>query len=260
MIRRIRLLSALATVAGLSLAAPSDDVFATTTIGTSLAGLPSGGFGCLGGCTFSFPTPEPMTPSAVLAPVDGVVVRWRVKVGILSSPAALRILRPGTSDTRTGAGTGPIENPPPMSTSTYDVRLPIQAGDGIGLNCCDVYPQAAYFFAAPSTAVYWQPALADGDPPTMGTGSGSEPLLNADIEADADRDGFGDESQDRCLGTGGPENGCPAPAPAAPAAAAPTPTGQRAAALTKCKEKAKKKHWTKKRVKKCKQKARLLPA
>ena len=36
-------------------------------------------------------------------------------------------------------------------------------------------------------------------------------------------------------------------------------TGQRAAALKKCKQKAKKKHWTKKRLKKCKRKARLLP-
>ena len=41
---------------------------------------------------------------------------------------------------------------------------------------------------------------------------------------------------------------------------APTPpTGQRAAALKKCKKKAKKKGWTKKRLKRCKQKATLLP-
>ncbi len=36
-------------------------------------------------------------------------------------------------------------------------------------------------------------------------------------------------------------------------------TGQRAAALKECKKKAKKKNWTKKRLKKCKEKARLLP-
>jgi hypothetical protein len=36
-------------------------------------------------------------------------------------------------------------------------------------------------------------------------------------------------------------------------------TGQRAAALKKCKQRAKKKHWTKKRLKGCKQKARGLP-
>jgi hypothetical protein len=37
-------------------------------------------------------------------------------------------------------------------------------------------------------------------------------------------------------------------------------TGQRAAALKKCKQRAKKKHWAKKRLKKCKKKARGLPA
>jgi hypothetical protein len=36
-------------------------------------------------------------------------------------------------------------------------------------------------------------------------------------------------------------------------------TGQRAAALAKCKQRAKKKHWAKKRLKKCKRKARGLP-
>lgn len=37
------------------------------------------------------------------------------------------------------------------------------------------------------------------------------------------------------------------------------PTGQRAAALKKCKAKAKQKHWSKTRLKKCKKKAKLLP-
>ena len=40
----------------------------------------------------------------------------------------------------------------------------------------------------------------------------------------------------------------------------PTSTGQRAAALTRCKTKAKKKHWPKKKLKKCKKKAKKLPA
>jgi hypothetical protein len=48
---------------------------------------------------------------------------------------------------------------------------------------------------------------------------------------------------------------------AGPVATAPTSsvTGQRAAALEKCKKLAKKKDWTKKRLKKCKKRARLLP-
>jgi hypothetical protein len=37
------------------------------------------------------------------------------------------------------------------------------------------------------------------------------------------------------------------------------PTGQQASALKKCKKKAKKKHWSKKKLKKCKKKAKKLP-
>ena len=51
----------------------------------------------------------------------------------------------------------------------------------------------------------------------------------------------------------------PAQLPAGSAPPASSPTGQRAAAIKKCKKKAKQKHWTKKRLKKCKRKAKLLP-
>jgi hypothetical protein len=33
--------------------------------------------------------------------------------------------------------------------------------------------------------------------------------VSASLEPDLDHDGFGDETQDKCLGTAGPENGCP---------------------------------------------------
>jgi len=44
-----------------------------------------------------------------------------------------------------------------------------------------------------------------------------------------------------------------------PTGVGPSPTGQRAAALKKCKKTAKKKDWTKKKLRNCKQKANLLP-
>jgi hypothetical protein len=53
-----------------------------------------------------------------------------------------------------------------------------------------------------------------------------------------------------------PPGGGSTPPPPPPAASM---TGQRAAALKKCKQRAKKKHWAKKRLKKCKKKARGLP-
>jgi hypothetical protein len=71
---------------------------------------------------------------------------------------------------------------------------------------------------------------------------------SADLEPDADGDGFGDETQDQCLGTAGSQNGCAAAsAPVAP----PAPAKKK-----KCK-KHKKKHSAssaKKKKKKCKKK------
>ena len=52
----------------------------------------------------------------------------------------------------------------------------------------------------------------------------AELTINADVEPDEDADGFGDETQDQCLGTAGPQNGCAAA------------TGQRAAALQELQE------------------------
>ena len=83
-----------------------------------------------------------------------------------------------------------------------------------------------------------------------------EPSVQLDVSAvfelEADNDGFGDETQDLCPTNASTQGPCPA----APASV----TGQRAAALKKCKKKAKKKHWSKKRLKNCKKRARQLPA
>jgi hypothetical protein len=203
----------LVAAAGL-IAAPSAS--AATTIGSNLAGSPTTDLVCNQTCTVS-PLVLPATSQAtggLLAPNDGVVVRWRVKVGIVTSPAALRVTRPGNADTRTGAGTGPTVTPPTNQTSTYNVQLPIQAGDALGLDCCaDFTPpldEDAYFFAPNMDAVtltWVLPRLEDGAPPRSTTEfpPDAELLVNADIEPDADCDGLGDETQDANITT------CPVP-------------------------------------------------
>jgi hypothetical protein len=102
-----------------------------------------------------------------------------------------------------GHGRGATEAVPAAAgTYVYSARLPVDAGDQIGVDTSD---QLAFIAtgAAQDTYEYWNPALADGG--TVGT-SPSEAnlagliLLNADIEPDVDGDGYGDETQDACPG------------------------------------------------------------
>jgi hypothetical protein len=244
-------------LAGLWLLGVPSGAFAVTTIGNNLAALPISN---LGGCNPSCTVAQSVLPAAsqapggLLAPQDGVVVRWRIKIGgdFTPMPVALRITRPGSSDTRTGAGTVPTVTPPTDQTSTIAARLPIQAGDALGIDCCMATNSLTVFAPNPAAlTLYWEPSLQDGASTRTGFEfpPDTELLVNADVEPDADRDGFGDETQDQCIGTTGPQNGCAASAPVAS-----TPTGQRAAALKKCK----KKH-SKKARKRCRKKAKKLP-
>jgi hypothetical protein len=214
--RRIALAAVLTTVAGLALAIPSG-ALAVTTIGSNLAGSPTVNLSCNPNCTVS-PSVLPVAnqaPGGFLAPQDGVVVRWRIKVGAVTRPSALRITRPGNSDTRTGAGTGPTVTPPINETSTYEARLPMQAGDALGLDCCadPTLMIDQYVFAPNQDAINlsWAPRLADGATPQSTTEfpPDAELLVNGDIEPDADHDTFGDETQDQCPTNAATQGPCP---------------------------------------------------
>ena len=77
---------------------------------------------------------------------------------------------------------------------------------------------------------FWLPLLEDGQvrPPFATTGL--EALVNVDIESDADRDGFGDDTQDCAPADPAVHDTCgatPAPAPSSPASPAPPPGPRR---------------------------------
>ncbi len=265
MTRRTGIASVLATLAGIALGTISSPASAAVTIGNGLQGTPDNMLGITFLCSVSnrctvsqVEQQAPFTPAGgLLAPSDGVVVRWRIKVGD-TGPVALRVIRRPKPliEASTGAGTSPTVTPAADQTTTFEVRLPIFTGNAIGIDCCGGNPIAAFDSTSNGSDVQWgwDPALLDNalarDPFDFG---GSQLLINADIEPDADGDGFGDETQDQCPTIQGPCPVSPMPSPTA------SVTGQRAAALKRCKQTAKKKDWTKKRLRKCKQKANLLP-
>jgi hypothetical protein len=197
-----------------ALAAPAA-ANASVTIGSNLAATPApSGVFCSNQAsvpctTSSIALPADRTaPGGLLAPSDGVVVRWRIKVGDAVTPVAFRITRPGNSSTRTGAGTGPTVTPAADSISTYEVQIPIQAGDAVGIDCCVAATLDATTGEADASLGIWNPRLQDGEAPrSAGSQFSGEVLVNADIEPDCDSDGLGDETQDPSLLGGN----CPVP-------------------------------------------------
>jgi hypothetical protein len=111
----------------------------------------------------------------------------------------------------TGAGTG-VPRTTAIGVTTYEnERLPIRAGDTIGVDDADA--QLILSGAGSDTnhrINRWSPFVVDNAPGMNHQQTAPYLLqLNADIEADTDGDGFGDESQDRCPGVPGTVNGCP---------------------------------------------------
>jgi hypothetical protein len=209
---RPRLLPLVALAAGLALPSAAS---ASVAIGTNFASDAGGNSpnGCESVCTATnIQLPAANTAAGGLtAPSDGVVVRWRVKSGSSGNPISLRVLHPaGGTFNFTGAGTSAPSQTVSGLTDPIPTRLPIRAGDSIGLN-----PQNSALVWAPTnggTLAFWSTTngftngLNDG---ATGTGTGSsgngsstagEVLVQAVIEPDADKDGFGNETQDGCPG------------------------------------------------------------
>lgn len=129
----------------------------------------------------------------------------------------------------------------------FATRVPVSGGEILGLRSENA--ASRYDGVAGDNVL----ELAGGDPApgeTRGAVGPPDPVtlvnVSAVLEPDADRDGFGDETQDQCPTNATTQGPCPMTAAA--------PTGQRAAAIKKCK-----KRHSKKARKKCRKKANLLP-
>jgi hypothetical protein len=189
----------LAAAAALALSAlPSAASAATATFGSDLSLAPdSPALECndfLPGattCTAVLTGVHAGNAHPAAAPMDGVIVKLRFKVGGAQS-GTLRIVRT-VAGGRTGAGTGPSLSVPAAGTYEAAVQLPVKQGDFLA---ADAAATTGYSCSGGSVEVY-SPPLADGGPGRSASAAGPcELLLNADIESDADGDGAGDDTQD----------------------------------------------------------------
>ena len=126
------------------------------TIGSSLAGPAGGGVCDVDPCTNLL---QKFGGQEITSPIDGVVVRWRLKTGASVAPAALRVLRfDGTNGT--GAGTGEFENLLPGTINEFPARLAVTAGDFIGFDST-----RQYVLFEPGDGWVWFDSLIDGGTP-----------------------------------------------------------------------------------------------
>jgi hypothetical protein len=203
----------IAALAAVLVAAPASGE-AAVTIGSDLSPAPSSA----GTCT---PPTDPCTVAnlALLgggelsSPIDGVVVRWRARASNDEpggTPLRLRVIRPRAGGSFTAISSSTTREFPdsPMATETFATRQSIAAGDQIGLDVSPPSKNMLINAASEATWGRWQPPLADGETRAPSAVLTGESTFNADVEPDADGDGFGDETQDGCPGQPGSANGC----------------------------------------------------
>lgn len=184
--------------------------------GSNLALAPNS-YACfeqVGGCTLanqSLPVATAASGGA-LAGIEGVVVGWSLRTmgSIAAYPIRLHLIRENV-----GVAVGAQETMPlAAGIRSFSARLPVKAGDQIGI---DFEPPpkmdvpAMRSSATGAAMDYWKPVLAPTAErnPFENDKANYEVLVNATIEPDADKDGWGDETQDKCPGRSDTTNACP---------------------------------------------------
>lgn len=153
----------------------------------------------------------------VTVPADGVITRWRLRDSV-GANFTLRVLRHVSGDDYTFISSSAPATGTDPGIATFPTQQPVKAGDYIAVSWDGT--QGLGGIDGASGAAF---EAFDGIPPDGTTATGTlfgpnttEAFFNADVEADADNDGFGDETQDKCVGVPGPNAGCPPPPPPPP--------------------------------------------
>jgi hypothetical protein len=159
---------------------------------------------------------------ATTAPVSGVVTNWKINLESVvpfSLPQQLKVFRPTDSPSQFQVVGESAMASVASGENTFATRIPIQAGDHIGLFAnskygalfCNETPESE----APGNSV----GFIFGNPTVGSTATLPEPPVEAlvpvaaVIEPDADNDGYGDETQDKCPQNAAVQASCPVPVP-----------------------------------------------
>lgn len=155
---------------------------------------------------------EPLPASA---PVSGVITQGMTTFKAPTPPVGiavvLQVYRPAGGDQFTLVGQAPAAAVSPGKNS-FATRIPVQAGDHLGYSVLSSGDAVGLFCRTFDTAD--QLAYTEQPPSLGGTGSFGvadeyRAPLAAVIEPDADKDGYGDETQDGCPQSAAFQSPCP---------------------------------------------------
>jgi hypothetical protein len=230
-----------ACAAGLVFASVSH---AAVTFGSRLIDNPSQSLcnnGTINGtCTmvqFIVPTAPNGDPSSLGAPSSGVITKFRIKaIGDSGDATAtfrlanITVDPGGDSAIATSAGTGPTISVPADTGGDPPIlqvgaRLPVTQGQHLAVDG-SANLEAIHESNSDKFTYLFAPPLVDGAGGRASTAVHNELLVQADIEPDADHDGFGDETQDQCPTQATTQGPCDTTAPAVSGLKVNTKTGK----------------------------------
>lgn len=141
---------------------------------------------------------------------QGVITSWSSNIGPNPTVDKLKVFRRTTDpDKFLVAATDGPRTMQLNGLNTFPVRIPVDAGDLLGLTIVGTGASCLYG-NSPSMIKCFSPEPDAGTIATTDTCQDAYQInVAATVEADADRDGFGDESQDKCATDALVQGACP---------------------------------------------------
>jgi hypothetical protein len=218
--------------------------------GATLIGFTQGSnTACAAPNTVDFATAS--TPGvSYVVPFNGVITSWQHSARqIAGAVLKLKVGRPLSAlagpANFLAVGESTFQDVSQVRDYSFTTRVPVLAGDRLGLatagNAAGSPPACNTGTSTPADEVYEGADFPVGTSSTLNPFNNFRLNISALLEADNDRDGFGDETQDRCPTNAQTQGICPA---------TPTTTTKK----KKCKKKKKKRGSASAAGKKCKKK------
>lgn len=131
------------------------------------------------------------------APFAGVITSWSHQADATPAPVKFKVARPAGGNAFTIVGESALTTPAANQLLTALIRVPVDAGDMIGILSGPPTNADCGGPGPPGYSVFYR--VGDTAPGTTNPFSGPATFrldVAAALEPDCDRDGFGDESQD----------------------------------------------------------------